>query len=259
MDKNTELIEHLKSLRLQSFIEYLDETESSNLSLRESLLTLCRHEWQRRHDVSIHRRLKQASFPKIKTLAMIDYSLAPGLSREMVNNLSTCKFIQDKRNVILVGDSGGGKTHLAISLGVEACKKGMTVGFYDVNKLSNLLLKEHKYGDIERIITKLKKLDLLVLDELGYVPFSKNSAELLFRVFSERYEVGSLIITTNLHFSKWTNLFQDKTMTTALLDRVTHNATIIKYDWGSIRLTETLGDNKSEEKKGTEETQEELF
>jgi DNA replication protein DnaC len=130
---------------------------------------------------------------------------------------------------------------------VEACKQGKTVGFYDVNKLSNLLLKEHKYGDIERIITRLKKLDLLILDELGYVPFSKNSAELLFRVFSERYEVGSLIITTNLHFSKWTNLFQDKTMTTALLDRVTHNATIIKYDWGSIRLTETLGDSKQEE------------
>lgn len=256
MDKHVELMQHLKDLRLQSFIDYLDEVESSNLSLRQSLLNLCRHEWQRRHDLTIHRRLKQASFPKIKTLAMIDYELCPGLSRDLVNNLSTCKFIQDKKNVILVGDSGGGKTHLAISLGVEACKQGKTVGFYDVNKLSNLLLKEHKYGEIERIITKLKKLDLLILDELGYVPFSKNSAELLFRVFSERYEVGSLIITTNLHFSKWTNLFQDKTMTTALLDRVTHNATIIKYDWGSIRLTETLGDNKSEleEKETKEET-----
>lgn len=256
MDKNTELMERLKSLRLQSFIDHLEEVESSNVSLRQSLLTLCRYEDQRRQDLTIHRRIKQASFPKIKTLSMIDYKLAPGLSREMVNNLSTCKFINDKRNVILVGDSGGGKTHLAISLGVEACRLGRTVGFYDVNKLSNLLLKEHKYGDIERIITKLKKLDLLILDELGYVPFSKNSAELLFRVFSERYEVGSLIITTNLHFSKWTNLFQDKTMTTALLDRVTHNATIIKYDWGSIRLTETLGDNKQEE--SNEEIQEEL-
>jgi DNA replication protein DnaC len=247
MDKNAELIESLKDLRLQAFIDYLDEVESSNVGLRQSLLTLCRQEWQRRHDVTINRRLKQASFPKIKTLAMIDYGLAPGLPKDLINNLSTCRFIQDKKNVILVGDSGGGKTHLAISLGVEACKQGKTVGFYDVNKLSNLLLKEHKYGDIERIITRLKKLDLLILDELGYVPFSKNSAELLFRVFSERYEVGSLIITTNLHFSKWTNLFQDKTMTTALLDRVTHNATIIKYDWGSIRLTETLGDSKQEE------------
>jgi DNA replication protein DnaC len=247
MDKNTELIQSLKDLRLQAFIDYLEEVESSHLSLRQSLLTFCRYEWQRRHDVTINRKMKQANFPKIKTLAMIDYNLAPGLSREQVNNLSTCNFIQDKRNVILVGDSGGGKTHLAISLGVEACKQGKTVGFYDVNKLSNLLLKEHKYGDIERLITRLKKLDLLILDELGYVPFSKNSAELLFRVFSERYEVGSLIITTNLHFSKWTNLFQDKTMTTALLDRVTHNATIIKYDWGSIRLTETLGESKQEE------------
>lgn len=256
MDNNSELMELLKSMRLQSFIDYLEEVESSNFGLRQSLLTLCRHENQRRHDLTIHRRIKQASFPKIKTLSMIDYDLAPGLSREMVNNLSSCRFIHDKRNVILVGDSGGGKTHLAISLGVEACKLGMTVGFYDVNKLCNLLLKEHKYGEIERLITKLKKLDLLILDELGYVPFSKNSAELLFRVFSERYEVGSLIVTTNLHFSKWTNLFQDKTMTTALLDRVTHNATIIKYDWGSIRLTETLGDGRQEENK--KEMQEEL-
>lgn len=172
MDKNAELIESLKDLRLQAFIDYLDEVESSNVSLRQSLLTLCRQEWQRRHDVTINRRLKQACFPKIKTLAMIDYGLAPGLSKDLVNNLSTCRFIQEKKNVILVGDSGGGKTHLAISLGVEACKQGKTVGFYDVNKLSNLLLKEHKYGDIERIISKLKKLDLLILDELGYVPFS---------------------------------------------------------------------------------------
>jgi DNA replication protein DnaC len=189
-------------------------------------------------------KIKQATFPKIKTLSMLDYDKAPKLPRETVANLSNCSFINDKRNVILVGDSGGGKTHLAIALGIEACKLEYSVGFYDVSKLSNLLLKEHKYGDIEKFLLKLKKLDLLILDELGYVPFSKTSAELLFRVISERYEVGSIVITTNLNFSKWTSLFIDKTMTTALLDRVTHNATIIKYDWGSIRLTDTIEENK---------------
>lgn len=249
MDKDQELREQLKYLRLKSFIDYMDEVESSNLSLRDSLLDLCRHEAQRRYDNSVHRRIKQANFPKVKTLAMLNYDLAPKLSRDTVNNLGTCKFVKDKTNVIMVGDSGGGKTHLAISLGVEACKQNYSVGFYDVSKLCNLLLKEHKYGDIEKFILKLKKLDLLILDELGYVPFSKSGAELLFRVMSERYEVGSVIITTNLHFSKWTNLFLDKTMTTALLDRVTHNASILKYDWGSIRLTETLGENGKEKKK----------
>lgn len=247
MDKEQELLEDLKYLKLKSFVDYLDETESSNLSLRDSLLTLCRHEVQRRYDNSVERRIRLAGFPKVKTLAMLNYDLAPKLSRDQVNNLGTCKFVKEKRNVLLVGDSGGGKTHLAISLGVEACKQNMSVGFYDVSKLCNLLLKEHKYGDIERFLLKLKKLDLLILDELGYVPFSKNGAELLFRVISERYEVGSIVITTNLHFSKWTSLFQDKTMTTALLDRVTHNASIIKYDWGSIRLTETLSENKENE------------
>jgi len=249
MDKNKELQEELKSLRLQSFVEYLEDVESSDKGLRESLLTLCRHESERRYALSVQRKIKQAGFPKTKTLSMLNFDKAPKLPKEMIKNLSTCKFVEDKRNVILVGDSGGGKTHLAIALGVEACKNVHSVGFYDVSKLSNMLLKEHKYGDIEKFLLKLKKLDLLILDELGYVPFSKSGAELLFRVISERYEVGSVIITTNLHFSRWTNLFLDKTMTTALLDRVTHNAAIIKYDWGSIRLTETI-----EETKGAEET-----
>ena len=247
MDKDQELLDDLKYLKLKSFIMNLDEVESSNLSLRDSLLTLCRHEVQRRHDNSVERRIRLAGFPKIKTLGMLNYDLAPRLSRDQVNNLGTCKFIKDKRNVILVGDIGGGKSHLAIGLGVEACKQGMSVGFFDVSKLCNLLLKEHKYGDIEKFLLKLKKLDLLIMDELGYVPFSKSGAELLFRVISERYEVGSVIITTNLHFSKWTSLFQDKTMTTALLDRVTHNASIIKYDWGSIRLAESLEEDKEED------------
>ncbi len=247
MDRDKELQEQLKYLRLQSFVDHLEDTESSNKGLRESLLTLCRHEAERRYALTVQRKIKQACFPKTKTLSMLDFDKAPKLPKETVKNLSSCKFIKDKRNVILVGDSGGGKTHLAIALGVEACKKVHSVGFYDVSKLSNMLLKEHKYGDIEKFLLKLKKLDLLVLDELGYIPFSKNSAELLFRVISERYEVGSVIITTNLHFSKWTNLFLDKTMTTALLDRVTHNATIIKYDWGSIRLTETIGETREEQ------------
>lgn len=246
MGKDQELIGQLKYLRLQSFIDYLDDTEAENKSLRESLLTLCRHEAERRYALSVQRKMKQSGFPKIKTLSMLDFDKAPNLPQEAIKNLSTCKFIEDKRNVILVGDSGGGKTHLAIALGVEACKKVYSVGFYDVSKLSNMLLKEHKYGDVEKLLLKLKNLDLLILDELGYVPFSKTGAELLFRVISERYEIGSVIITTNLHFSKWTNLFLDKTMTTALLDRVTHNASIIKYDWGSIRLTETIKEVKED-------------
>jgi DNA replication protein DnaC len=246
MDKDKELQEHLKGLRLQSFIDCLEEVESSNQGLRESLLNLCRHESERRYALTVQRKIKQAGFSKTKTISMLDFEKVPQLPKETINNLAGCKFIRDKRNVILVGDSGGGKTHLAIALGVEACKQTYSVGFYDVCKLSNLLLKEHKYGDIEKFLFRLKKLDLLILDELGYVPFSKNGAELLFRVISERYEVGSIIITTNLIFSRWTNLFQDKTMTTALLDRVTHNATIIKYDWGSIRLTETINENKEE-------------
>ncbi len=178
MDKNKELMEQLKHLRLQSFIDYLDDTEAEDKGLRESLLTLCRFEAERRYALSVQRKIKQAGFTKTKTISQIDFDKAPKLPKETIKNLSTCKFIEDKRNVILVGDSGGGKTHLAIALGIEACQKVYSVGFYDVSKLSNMLLKEHKYGDIEKLLLKLKKLDLLILDELGYVPFSKTSAEL---------------------------------------------------------------------------------
>ncbi|MCB0370283.1 MAG: ATP-binding protein, partial [Bdellovibrionales bacterium] len=130
MDKNKELLEQLKYLRLQSFVDYLEETEAEDKSLRESLLTLCRYESERRYALSVQRKIKQAGFPKTKTLAMLDFDKAPKLPKETVKNLSTCKFIEDKKNVILVGDSGGGKTHLAIALGVEACKKVFSVGFY---------------------------------------------------------------------------------------------------------------------------------
>ena len=218
MNKRKELMELFRQLNLKGFAERYEEVVSNgNKSIDQILLELCRIETDRRYSARVKRRIKQAGFPKMKTLAMLDYNLTPKLPRQTVENLATCEFMSRKENVILVGDSGGGKTHLGIALGIEACKKDFSVKFFTACHLVNALLKEHKEGDVEKFLGKVRKYQTCVIDELGYVPFSKKGAELLFQVFSDRYEAGSIIVTSNLNFSRWTEVFFDKTMTTALL------------------------------------------
>jgi DNA replication protein DnaC len=240
-----ELLPILKELKLDAFADNFDQVVSSETSPEKILYTLCQLELERRFQSKVKRKIKDANFPKIKTLAMLDYQKAPRLPKKTVLELSEGKFIDHKHNVILVGDSGGGKTHLAIALGITACQHGRSVKFYTACQLANHLLSFYEEGTIEKFMTRLKKYSLLIIDELGYIPFSKKAAELMFQVFSDRYEAGSILVTTNIQFSKWTEVFIDKTMTTALLDRLTHNATIIKYDWGSIRFNQAIESHKA--------------
>jgi DNA replication protein DnaC len=241
MESKKELMGLFKQLKLRGFTEnYKKVVCKKNQNVEETLLELCKLEVEQRYSERVKRKIKEANFPKVKTIAMLDYKLTPELKEVAVNDLENCSFIEQKENVILVGNSGTGKTHLAIGLGIEACKRDFKVKFFTACHLVNSLLKEHKEGDVERFLGKLKKYDLCIIDELGYVPFTKKGAEFLFQVFSDRYEAGSLIVTSNLNFSRWTEVFNDKTMTTALLDRVTHNATIIKYDWESVRFNQAL-------------------
>ena len=240
MYKKNKLMELLKELRLKGFLENYEEiTSQENKSIDEIMLELCEIEAEKRYIDRIKRKIKQASFPKMKTLAMIDYKKAPKLPKQKIEKLATCEFINKKENVVLVGDSGGGKTHLAIALGVEACKRDYKVKFFTACQLVNILVEEYENKTIEKFMNKLKKYPLIVVDELGYIPFSQKGGELLFQVFSNRYESGSIIVTSNLHFSKWSEIFIKEAMTAALLDRLIHHATIIKYDWGSIRFNES--------------------
>lgn len=231
---------YFKELSLKAFAEQYEEVCRGNKSTDSVLLELCNYEMERRYSARVKRRIKQAGFPKIKTLAMLSYKVTPKLPKQTVQALSTCKYITRKENVLLVGDSGGGKTHLAIALGLEACRQDFSVKFFTVCQLANELLKAYKEGNIEKFMAKIRKYNVCIIDEIGYVTISKKGAELLFQVFSDRYEAGSLIVTSNLNFSTWTEVFIDKTMTTALLDRLTHNATIIKYDWGSVRFNQAM-------------------
>jgi DNA replication protein DnaC len=245
MDRRKELLECFKELKLKAFQEqYEPVVMEGNRSIDEVLLQLCKLEIDRRYNARVRNRIKAASFPKIKTLAMLDFNKAPKLPKQTVETLATCQFIEHKRNVVLVGDSGGGKTHLAIALGIEACRKTFSVKFFTASELVNRLLSENKDGQIQKFLSKLKNYDLLIIDEMGFLSLPKKGAEVLFQVFSDRYETGSIIVTSNLSFSQWTEVFIDKTLTTALLDRLTHNATIIKYDWGSIRFNDTVQEQK---------------
>lgn len=176
----------------------------------------------------------------MKTLESFDYAAAPKVDKRIIRELDTGEYLQKRRNVIFLGKSGTGKTHLATGLGVSACRLEISTRFVTGCGLANELLEAQSERTLSRVIHRYARYGLLVLDELGYVPFSKESAELLFQVLTERNERGSVVITTNLGFADWTQVFGDATLTAALLDRLTHKAHIIHCNWESYRLKETL-------------------
>lgn len=251
---NTELLlDHLtKQLRLptigRQYRSLAREAEERNLSYEEYLLALLETEAQTREENQRQRRLKQATFPVQKTLDTYDFSLMPSLNRNRFITLAKGEFVNKNENIILLGNSGTGKTHLAISLGIEMVQNGLKTKFITASELVEELLManaEHKLGAFEK---KWLKYDVIVVDELGYVPFSKIGGELLFQFFSSRYERASVIITTNLEFSEWTNLFGDEKMTTALLDRLTHRSHIHLLNGESYRFRQSM-----KQKQGTAE------
>jgi DNA replication protein DnaC len=243
---NTEImLDHIvKQLRMptigRQYRSLAREAEERNLRYEEYLLALLETELQTREENQKQRRLKQAAFPVQKTLDTYDFSLMPSLNRNRFITLAKGEFVDKKENLIFLGNSGTGKTHLAIALGVEMIQNGYKTKFITASALVEELLmanEEHKLGAFEK---KWLKFDLIIVDELGYVPFSKIGAELLFQFFSSRYERASVIITTNLEFSEWTNIFGDDKMTAALLDRLTHRSHIHLLNGESYRFRQSM-------------------
>jgi len=186
------------------------------------------------------RLLNRAKFPVLKSLEGYDFTavrLPPSLSKE---SLESCQFVQRKTNLVCFGPVGTGKTHLAIALGVKACELGMKVRFYTVTELVLKLAEARKKGTLERLITELKRLEILILDEWGYVPVDKEGSQLLFRVISDSYESKSLILTTNLEFSKWGTIFTDEQMAAAMIDRLVHHGHLLLFEGKSYRMTHAL-------------------
>ena len=232
---------HLKALRLPTMLrEYgklAEVCRQERADYQTYLLRLAERELSDREVRSAERRVKAARFPVLKTLDSFDFSAQPSINRELVRG----EYVEKRENVLLCGNSGTGKTHLATALAHAACQQGRRVRFYTCTGLVTDLLEKREERQMERVLGQLERHQLLVLDELGYVPFTKAGAELLFEVVSRAYERVSLIVTTNLPFEQWTEVMGSERLTGALLDRLTHHIHILEANGESYRLKESRG------------------
>lgn len=245
-DANVNLLlrSNLKQLRLPTMLAEYEklarEASAANQNYLQFLVGLTDLEVAARHGNALRARIKLAGFPVQKDFDTYDFSAMPALSKPAVVELSRGGWIERAENVCLLGEAGTGKTHLAIALGLAACRQGRHVRFFTAANLVNRLEESQKQYQLERFLKQLDKCELLICDELGYLSFSRAGAELLFQVFAERYERGSLLITSNLPFSEWTQIFQGERMTAALLDRLTHRCQIFEMNGESYRFRESM-------------------
>ena len=238
------LNDNLKSLKLSTMIRnmqgHLRQAKQEKMDYDEFLLNLTEDEVLVRKENGRKRRLREAKFPLLKPLETFNFEAAPDLDARLIKELSSCEYVKKNRNIIFMGKSGAGKTHLATGLGMEACKQGVRTRFVNGCGLANELIEARDEKLLGRTVKRYAGYGLLIVDELGYVPFSKEGAQLIFQILAERHERKPVMITTNMGFGDWTQMFGDPSMTAALLDRITHKAHVINCSWESYRLKETL-------------------
>jgi len=240
-----ELQGQLDYLKLQFMREHLEElarqAAADGWSHAEFLARLVEGEAALRQDRARARRIGQARFPVLKTLDQFDFTWPVKINRLAIRNLFRLKFIEDKANAILVGGVGLGKSHLAIALGYAACEAGFRVRFTTAIDVINTLSAAHTTGRLEAELRKYIRPDLLVMDELGYLPIDKHGADLLFQIISHRYERGSIVLTTNKAFKHWPSIFNnDSTLTSAILDRILHHAETLVIEGKSYRMKDRI-------------------
>lgn len=214
--------ENYKKIKAESHEEFLEKLLSIEVEAREV---------NRKNTL-----LKTANFDVVKTFEKYSFDKIEIPANLDIEDIKSASFIEKKKNLILYGPVGTGKTHLATAIGVEACSRGKTVKFFRTATLVNSLLEAKKNEELKKFLKQIEKTDLLICDEWGYIPFEKDGSQLLFQVISECYEKRSLIVTTNLEFSKWNGIFYDEKLTTAIIDRVIHHGHLLMFTGSSYRL-----------------------
>ena len=231
---------HLKALKLPTFAREYEkvalESAQDHADYPRYLLRLCELERIERERRNVERRIRLARFPQTKSFDTFDFTAQPSLNKALVLELSRCQWMEKRQNCIALGPSGTGKTHVALALGLAACQKGYSVAFMTAAALVHELMEARDERRLRALQKHLNTVKLLIIDELGYVPFTAVGSELLFEVFSQRYERGSTLVTSNLPFDEWTSVFGSERLTGALLDRLTHHVHILEMNGESFRL-----------------------
>lgn len=237
------LSHYLKTLKLPTFQR--EYQKLARLCATEGvdhvgyLTRLSEREMIERDRRKVERRIKAAKFPVVKSLDSFDFAAIPKLNKMQVLELARCEWIERRENVIALGPSGTGKTHVALGLGLAACQKGLSVGFTTAAALVSEMMEARDERRLLRFQKQMAAYQLLIIDELGFVPLSKTGAELLFELISQRYERGATLITSNLPFDEWTETLGSERLTGALLDRVTHHVNILEMNGESYRLAQS--------------------
>ena len=239
------LAHHLKQLKLPTVLREYEkvarECAQTGVDHPRYLLRLIELELIDRERRTVERRIRAARFPAVKSFDTFDFAAIPSLNKMLVLELARSEYILRRENIIALGNSGTGKTHVALALGLSACQKGFTVAFTTAAALVNQLLEARDERRLLKFQRDLASVKLLIIDELGYVPLSSTGAEMLFETFSQRYERGSTIVTSNLPFEDWTSVLGSERLTGALLDRLTHHVSILTMNGDSYRLKESAG------------------
>jgi DNA replication protein DnaC len=233
MDTNLLLETYLKELRLPTFLKHYrqvaEDAAQNNLGYDRFLLALAEQEVARREQNRKVRRIKAAKFPFIKELADFDFSCVPGLNKQKVLDLAQGTYMLKAEPILMIGNPGLGKTHVAVALALAACRQGRRVRFYNAAGLVNELIQAQDEHLLSKFRATALRHDLIVLDELGFIPFSTVGAQLIFQFCSTLYERVAIVVTSNLRFADWTQVFGDERLTAALLDRLTHKAHILDF------------------------------
>lgn len=230
---NKQTIElYAKQLRVPSFNRYPDVIKHLNKDqgYDDFLVALMKQELEARAESNRQRKIKSANFPYLKTIDELDFGRFEHLTEAFINELASCDFVDNRQNIVMIGNPGTGKTHLSIALGIKACMQGMNVKFFTAANLSNELIEAQDNHKLIRLEKQISKADLLIIDELSYLTFNRHQSELLFKVIADRAERKSVIVSTNLSFSEWTTMFENTTMVTALIDRLTFRSHVLNMN-----------------------------